>query len=110
MLAVLLLVSLLPREARHARSWRRLACTAGVTAAYLALFFGIRDRGGLGVEPSLWTPGATACWLNFTVCMKYMRTEQPEGYSPQAAQAMAGGAVAGAEADGETAGQRDPSS
>lgn len=102
MLAVLLLVSLLPREARHARSWRRLACTAGVTAAYLALFFGTGIVEALGVQPSLWTTRGNGLLLNFTVCMKYMRTEQPEGYSPQAAQALAGGAAAGAEAEGET--------
>ncbi len=89
MLAVLLLVSLLPREERHPVSWKWVLPVAGACAVYLGVFFGTGMVSALGIEPSMWTTRGNGLALNFSVCLKYMRVEQPEGYSPEQAEQLA---------------------
>ncbi len=88
--AVLLALSLLPREPRKKFSWKVFLPSAGVAAAFLAVFFGTGLVEGLGIEPSMWTTRGNGLALNFTVCMKYMKSEKPETYDQETLDALAG--------------------
>lgn len=92
----LLAMSLLPKEKRIAFTWRCFLPAVGVAAVVLAVFFGTGFVERQGIEPSMWTTRGNGLALNFTVCLKYMRVEQPEGYSEQALENL----TEGHEADG----------
>ena len=98
-LACILLVYTLPREARHKFSWKRFLPTAAAAGVFLWVFFGTGFLTWANIEPSMWTTRGNGLFLNFTVCLKYMHVEEPEGYSEEAAAAIAGeysdGAAAG---------------
>ena len=79
----LLALSLLPREERIPFTWRRFLPSAGVAGMVLAVFFGTGFVENQGIEPSMWTTRGNGLALNFSVCLKYMRVEKPEGYSQE---------------------------
>ncbi|MBM6884789.1 LTA synthase family protein [Pseudoflavonifractor phocaeensis] len=79
----LLALSLLPREERIPFTWRRFLLSAGVAGMVLAVFFGTGFVENQGIEPSMWTTRGNGLALNFSVCLKYMRMEKPEGYSQE---------------------------
>ena len=79
----LLALSLLPREERIPFTWRRFLPSAGIAGVVLAVFFGTGFVENQGIEPSMWTTRGNGLALNFSVCLKYMRVEKPEGYSQE---------------------------
>lgn len=81
MVAFLLLASLLPKEERCRLSWKRTLPAVLLCAGYTAVFFSTGMVRALGIEPSMWTTRGNGLALNFTVCLKYMRVEEPEGYT-----------------------------
>ena len=83
MIAVILAMKVLPDEPRKKFSWKVFAPSAGVSAVFLAAFFGTNMVERLGIEPSMWTTRGNGLFLNFAVCMKYMSVEKPESYSRQ---------------------------
>lgn len=83
LLLALLAMSLLPKEDRIPFTWRRFLPTVGVAGVVLAVFFGTGFVENQGIEPSMWTTRGNGLALNFTVCLKYMRVEKPEGYSQE---------------------------
>ena len=83
LLAFLVLVSLLPKEEKHAISWKRIVPISALCAGYAALFFGTGLVEALEIAPSMWTTRENGLVLNFSVCLKYMRVEKPEGYTPE---------------------------
>ena len=86
---VLVLLSLLPKEERRPLDWRGLAAGAAGAAVFLWAFFGTGWVEGLGIEPSMWTTRGNGLALNFTVCLKYMKVERPDGYSQETLAALA---------------------
>ena len=83
MVLVILLMKFLPNESRKKFSWKVFVPSAGVSAVFLAVFFGTGLVERLGIEPSMWTTRGNGLFLNFAVCMKYMKVDQPETYSQQ---------------------------
>lgn len=79
----LLALSLLPREERIPFTWRWFLPSAGIAGVVLAVFFGTGFVENQGIEPSMWTTRGNGLALNFSVCLKYMRVEKPEGYSQE---------------------------
>ena len=79
----LLALSLLPREERIPFTWRRFLPSAGIAGVVLAVFFGTGFVENQGIEPSMWTTRGNGLALNFSVCLKYMRVEKPEGYAQE---------------------------
>ena len=79
----LLALSLLPREERIPFTWRRFLPSAGIAGVVLAVFFGTGFVENQGIEPSMWTTRGNGLALNFSVCLKYMRVEAPEGYAQE---------------------------
>ena len=90
--AVLLALSFLPNEKKRPFPWRLFVPAAGAAAVYLGVFFGTGFVESRGIEPSMWTTRGNGLFLNFSVCLKYMRVEQPETYSEEALAALAGSA------------------
>ena len=86
---VLVLLSLLPKEERRPLDWRGLAAGGAGAAVFLWAFFGTGWVEGLGIEPSMWTTRGNGLALNFTVCLKYMKVERPDGYSQETLAALA---------------------
>lgn len=80
----LLALSLLPKEERIPFAWRRFLPSVGAAGVVLAVFFCTGFVENQGIEPSMWTTRGNGLALNFTVCLKYMRVEKPEGYDQQA--------------------------
>ena len=89
LVGAILAVSLLPREERQKFTWWRFVPCAGAAVLVLGAFFGTGLVERLGIEPSMWTTRGNGLMLNFSVCLKYMRAEKPEGYSQQALDALA---------------------
>lgn len=79
----LLALSLLPREKRIPFTLRRFLPSAGIAGVVLAVFFGTGFVENQGIEPSMWTTRGNGLALNFSVCLKYMRVEAPEGYAQE---------------------------
>ena len=77
----LLALSLLPKEERIPFAWQRFLPTVGIAGVVLAVFFCTGFVENQGIEPSMWTTRGNGLALNFSVCLKYMRVEKPEGYS-----------------------------
>ena len=77
----LLALSLLPKEERIPFAWRRFLPPVGIAGVVLAVFFCTGFVENQGIEPSMWTTRGNGLALNFSVCLKYMRVEKPEGYS-----------------------------
>ncbi|WP_297209385.1 LTA synthase family protein [uncultured Flavonifractor sp.] len=100
----LLALFLLPREERIPFAWRRFLPPVGIAGAVLAVFFGTGFVESQGIEPSMWTTRGNGLFLNFTVCLKYMRVEQPEGYSQRALEQLTDGTAS----DGGSATVADP--
>ena len=88
--AVLLALSFLPNEKKRPFPWRLFVPAAGAAAVFLGVFFGTGFVESRGIEPSMWTTRGNGLFLNFSVCLKYMRVEQPETYSEEALAALAG--------------------
>ena len=82
--AVLLALSLLPNEKKRPFPWRLFVPAAGAAAVFLGVFFGTGFVESRGIEPSMWTTRGNGLFLNFSVCLKYMRVERPESYSEEA--------------------------
>ncbi|MEG1878330.1 MAG: LTA synthase family protein [Pseudoflavonifractor sp.] len=92
LLLFLLLLTLLPPQKGRSPLRLRSALPAAVAGlAFLGLFFGTGFLARAGVEPSMWTTTGNGFVLNFSVCLRYSRVAQPEGYSPQALQAIEDG-------------------
>ena len=85
----LLALSLLPKEQRIPFAWHRFLPPVGVAAVVLAVFFGTGFVENQGIEPSMWTTRGNGLALNFTVCLKYMRVEKPDGYSQESLEHLA---------------------
>ena len=85
----ILAVSILPSpKGRHMpRLWLALPA-AGVSAAFLVVFFGTDFLSQAGIEPSMWTTRENGLALNFTICLRYSRVDRPDGYSLQALNAL----------------------
>ena len=79
----LLALSLLPREKCIPFTLRRFLPSAGIAGVVLAVFFGTGFVENQGIEPSMWTTRGNGLALNFSVCLKYMRVEAPEGYAQE---------------------------
>ncbi len=90
--AVLLALSFLPNEKKRPFPWRLFVPAAGAAAVFLGVFFGTGFVESRGIEPSMWTTRGNGLFLNFSVCLKYMRVEQPETYSEETLAALAGSA------------------
>ena len=88
--AVLLALSFLPNEKKRPFPWRLFVPAAGAAAVFLGVFFGTGFVESRGIEPSMWTTRGNGLFLNFSVCLKYMRVERPESYSEEALAALAG--------------------
>lgn len=88
--AIFLLMKFLPKEPRKKFSWKAFLPSAGLAAAFLEVFFGTSMVERLGIEPSMWTTRGNGLFLNFTVCMKYMRVEKPDTYSEETLNALGG--------------------
>ena len=86
---------LLPREERKKWSWKLFTPIAAGTAVYLAVFFGTGFLSAVGIEPSMWTTRGNGWLLNFSVCLRYMRAEKPEGYDLETVQALTSENTAG---------------
>ena len=91
MLACMAVLLLMPREEKRPWPWKRFVVVAAGTAVYLVVFFGTNFLSAVGIEPSMWTTRGNGWLLNFSVCLRYMRTEPPEGYSLEEVQAIADG-------------------
>ena len=83
MIAVILAMKILPSEPRKKFSWKVFGASAGAAAVFLPVFFGTSMVEKLGIEPSMWTTRGNGLFLNFAVCMKYMKVEKPDAYSQQ---------------------------
>lgn len=100
----LLALSLLPREARIPFAWRRFLPPVGIAGVVLAVFFGTGFVESQGIEPSMWTTRGNGLALNFSVCLKYMRVEKPEGYSRESLEQLTADTVS----DGRSVTVTDP--
>lgn len=81
----LVLLWKLPRQ--RARAYPRLPvsiATALLPVAYILVFFFTPIDTALNIEPSMWTTRGNGLVLNFMVCLKYSKVEEPEGYSQEA--------------------------
>ena len=83
MIAVILAMKILPSEPRKKFSWKVFGASAGAAVVFLSVFFGTSMVEKLGIEPSMWTTRGNGLFLNFAVCMKYMKVEKPDAYSQQ---------------------------
>ena len=83
MIAVILAMKVLPNEPRKKFSWKVFGASAGAAVVFLSVFFGTSMVEKLGIEPSMWTTRGNGLFLNFAVCMKYMKVEKPDAYSQQ---------------------------
>ena len=83
MIAVILAMKVLPNEPRKKFSWKVFGASAGAAVVFLSVFFGTSMVEKLGIEPSMWTTRGNGLFLNFAVCMKYMKVEKPDTYSQQ---------------------------
>ncbi|WP_243426059.1 LTA synthase family protein [Flavonifractor plautii] len=83
MIAVILAMKVLPDEPRKKFSWKVFGASAGAAAVFLSVFFGTGMVEKLGIEPSMWTTRGNGLFLNFAVCMKYMKVDKPDTYSQQ---------------------------
>ena len=83
MIAVILAMKVLPNESRKKFSWKVFGASAGAAAVFLSVFFGTSMVEKLGIEPSMWTTRGNGLFLNFAVCMKYMKVDKPDTYSQQ---------------------------
>ncbi len=103
-LFLLLLWKVPKRAGRQKPHWQAALPVALLAAAYLAVFFQTDFLRRLEIEPSLWTTRGNGFVLNFSVCLRYSRVEEPEGYSQETLAAIAqeteegpAGGAAGAE-------------
>ena len=83
MIAVILAMKVLPNEPRKKFSWKVFGASAGAAVVFLSVFFGTSMVEKLGIEPSMWTTRGNGLFLNFAVCMKYMKVDKPDTYSQQ---------------------------
>ena len=83
MIAVILAMKVLPDESRKKFSWKVFGASAGAAVVFLPVFFGTSMVEKLGIEPSMWTTRGNGLFLNFAVCMKYMKVDKPDTYSQQ---------------------------
>ena len=88
MVLVILAMKFLPDEPRKKFSWKVFAPSAASSAVFLWLFFGTGMVERLGIEPSMWTTRGNGLFLNFAVCLKYMKVEQPDTYSTETLEAL----------------------
>ncbi len=89
---ILFFLFLLPKErARYGgirwMKWLNLGVSAG-WCVYIGLFFFSSMLPSLGVYAQQWKTKGNGFLLNFTVSARYMRVEQPEGYSQEEAQSL----------------------
>ena len=88
-LFLLLLWKVPKRAGRQKPHWQAALPVALLAAAYLAVFFQTDFLRRLEIEPSLWTTRGNGFVLNFSVCLRYSRVEEPEGYSQETLAAIA---------------------
>lgn len=100
----LLALSLLPKEERIPFAWQRFLPPVGIAGVVLAVFFCTGVVENQGIEPSMWTTRGNGLALNFSVCLKYMRVEKPEGYSGE----ELGNVTEGTGSDGTSVTVTDP--
>lgn len=100
----LLALSLLPKEERIPFAWQRFLPPVGIAGVVLAVFFCTGFVENQGIEPSMWTTRGNGLALNFSVCLKYMRVEKPEGYSEESL----GNVTEGNASDGTSVTVTDP--
>ena len=62
--------------------------SAGAAAVFLSVFFGTAMVEKLDIEPSMWTTRGNGLFLNFAVCLKYMKVDKPDTYSQQTLDAL----------------------
>lgn len=85
----LLLLWKVPKRPGRQGPRLQAALPAGLAcAAYLLVFFQTGFLSWAGIEPSLWTTRGNGFVLNFSVCLRYSRVEEPEGYSQEALSAI----------------------
>jgi len=86
-------LALLPlNREKKKRTWRtHLAAGAAAlcSAGFLVLLFGTSFANDHGIATELWTTRGNGFFLNFSLCLKDSRVAKPEGYSPQALDAIA---------------------
>lgn len=83
------LISMLPQEKKQRVSWKWLAPMAAVCAVYLAVFFGTGFVEFLGIKPATWAGQGNGLALNFSVCLKYLRVQPPEGSTQERLEQLA---------------------
>ena len=88
-LFLLLLWKVPGRPGRQGPRLRAAVPAAVLSLAYLLVFFQTDLLDRVGIEPSLWTTRGNGFILNFTVCLRYSSVEEPEGYAPEALEAIA---------------------
>lgn len=87
----LLLVSMLPKTRGRARwNWPLAGTALAAGALFLGLMFGTDFLSRAGIEPSMWTTRENGLLLNFSVCLRYSKIPQPDGYSQDALHRIAG--------------------
>lgn len=85
LLFFLLLLVLIPGQRGRAPLRLRSAVPSALAGLiFLGVFFGTGFLSLVGIEPSMWTTIGNGFVLNFSVCLKYSRVDQPEGYSQEA--------------------------
>ena len=104
LMLALLALSLLPKEERIPFAWQRFLPPVGIAGVVLAVFFCTGFVENQGIEPSMWTTRGNGLALNFSVCLKYMRVEKPEGYSEESL----GNVTEGNASDGTSVTVTDP--
>lgn len=85
------LLSLLPSTApeRWRFSWKLFLPTLAGSAAFLYLFFCTNVVSDAGISPSMWTTRGNGLALNFSLCVRYARVNQPEGYTQSTLESIA---------------------
>lgn len=89
-LFLLLLWKLPRRSGRNLPKLKTVLPLAAAGAVYLVVFFQTGFLSWVGIEPSLWTTRGNGFLLNFSVCLRYSAVEEPEGYSPETLETVAG--------------------
>lgn len=100
-LAYVLLLTRLPRvKGRHMPRLRVAVPLCGAACAYILVFFATPLLPSIGIYAQQWKTQANGFLLNFTAALRYSIVTEPEGYSPQAVQAIAQDYPAPARPDG----------
>lgn len=82
-LFLLLLWKVPGRPGRQRPRWRAALPLIALSGVYLGVFFQTDFLRQMEIEPSLWTTRGNGFVLNFSVCLRYSRVEEPEDYSQE---------------------------